>query len=48
MKNNGLKKQFDKFKETVLETAISTYNQIPSPDLKSSNVSVEMSRKKEN
>ena len=48
MKANGLRKEFDKFKEAVLETATSTYSQIPSPDLKSSSVSVEFSRKKDN
>lgn len=47
MKQNSLKKEYDKFKEMLLETSTSTFSQIPlGTDFKSSRV-VEFTKKKE-
>ena len=42
MKHNALKKEFEKFKEVLIETLSSTYSQIPlGADLKGSQVSLD-------
>jgi len=37
MKNSTLKKEYEKFKENLIENISSSFNQLPSPDVGSSN-----------